>query len=118
MNSTADRDFDGWINGSRELRRPKYECIGPGGGMIIAHADGIGHYNALSIVWEWDEATRLYDKLDYTREGRTHWVLNVLRIVFGCHDDKYLTDPASGRAGAIILAARVAKRQRNTCRRG
>jgi hypothetical protein len=65
-------------------------CIGPGGGKLISHIDGIGHYNALSIVYELDTATGLYDKLDYQRPGRTHWVLSVIKRIFGDHDDEQL----------------------------
>ena len=90
LNATANRDFQCWEHGASTLQRPKYVALGQGAGRQIPHADGIGTYNALSIVYELDEATGLYDKLDYTREGRTHWVLNVLRQVFGEHDDGYL----------------------------
>jgi hypothetical protein len=63
--------------------------------MQIAHADGIGHYNALLIVgvfpvWEQDSATGLYDKLDFERPGRTHWNLRYLKEMFGIHDDQLL----------------------------
>jgi hypothetical protein len=58
--------------------------------MEIAHLDGIGSYNALSIVWELDPTTGLYDKLDFERPGRTHWTLNVLRQLMGEHDDHQL----------------------------
>lgn len=57
---------------------------------MIAHADGIGSYNALSIVYEQIPGTELYDKLDYQREGRTHWVLAMLKKIFGPHDDRQL----------------------------
>ena len=90
MNATADRDFECWQHGESGLRRPEYVCIGQGGGKLIPHADGIGSYNALSIVYELDEATGLYDKLDFQRPGRTHWVLNVLKRIFGEHDDHQL----------------------------
>jgi hypothetical protein len=90
MNATADRDFECYNTGGSKLRRPPYICIGLGGGMHIAHADGIGHYNALSIVWELDPATGLYDKLDYERPGRTHWNLGYLKEIFGIHDDQQL----------------------------
>ena len=90
MNATADRDFECYNTGGSRLRRPPYICIGLGGGMHIAHADGIGHYNALSIVWELDPATGLYDKLDYERPGRTHWNLGYLKEIFGIHDDQQL----------------------------
>ena len=56
--------------------------------MQIAHADGIGTYNAMTIVWEWDPHARLYGLLDYAREGRTHWVLATLEKIFGIHDDR------------------------------
>ena len=58
--------------------------------MYAAHADGIGTYNALTIVWELDPATGLYDKLDFERPGRTHWVVNMLRQLLGEHDDHQL----------------------------
>ena len=79
MNKTGDRDFDCWEHGESSLDRPKYLCLGPGAGKQIAHADGIGSYNALSIVYEYDEALGKYDKLDYERAGKTHWVLEMLR---------------------------------------
>ena len=47
LNDTADRDFDCWKHGESSLPRPKYVCIGHGGGKEIQHADGIGSYNAL-----------------------------------------------------------------------
>ena len=90
INATADRDFECYKTGGSARRRPPYICIGPGGGMQIAHADGIGHYNALSIVWELDPATGLYDKLDFERPGRTHWNLRYLKEIFGIHDDQLL----------------------------
>ena len=91
MNATADRDFECWAaDGVTSLPRPKFLCIGPGGGMQIAHADGIGTYNAMSIVYELDESTGLFDLLDYARKGRTHWTLNALRKIFGIHDDRQL----------------------------
>eukprot|EP00900_Chrysochromulina_parva_P014812 jgi/Chrpa1/23331/Chrysochromulina_OHIO_Genome00028025-RA len=90
LNATADRDFECLHNGGSALRRPPHICIGQGGGFEIAHADGIGSYNALSIVYELDQATGLYDILDYQRPGRTHWTLEYLRNVFGVHDDQQL----------------------------
>ena len=90
INATADRDFECYASGGSARRRPPYICIGPGGGMQIAHADGIGYYNALSIVWELDPATGLYDKLDFERPGRTHWNLMYLKEIFGIHDDQQL----------------------------
>lgn len=90
MNKTADRDFECWTQGDSARPRPAYECIGPGGGKLIAHADGIGSYNALSIVYEQVPGTELYDKMDYQREGRTHWVLEMLKKIFGTHDDRQL----------------------------
>ncbi|KOO29829.1 hypothetical protein Ctob_016126, partial [Chrysochromulina tobinii] len=79
LNQTASRDLECYANGSSVQRRPEYVCIGPGGAKEIAHADGIGTYNALTIIWELDPATGLYDKLDFERPGRTHWVINMLR---------------------------------------
>ena len=90
LNQTADRDFECYNTGTSTRRRPEYICIGPGGGMEIAHLDGIGSYNALSIVWELDPTTGLYDKLDFERPGRTHWTLNVLRQLMGEHEDHQL----------------------------
>jgi hypothetical protein len=91
LNATADRDFDSWrLQCESALPRPKYICIGPGGAKEIAHADGIGAYNALTIVWEYDAESGLYDKMDFQRPGQTHWVLNVLRRIFGEHDDQQL----------------------------
>ena len=90
LNATADRDFECWHKGSSTLRRPPYVCIGLGGGKEIPHADGIGSYNALSIVYELDPATGLYDKLDFQRPGRTHWNLAYLKEAFGIHDDQQL----------------------------
>jgi hypothetical protein len=90
LNQTASRDFECYANGSSTQRRPEYVCIGPGGAKEIAHADGIGTYNALTIVWELDPATGLYDKLDFERPGRTHWVINMLRQLLGEHDDHQL----------------------------
>ena len=90
LNATADRDFECWYKGSSTLRRPPYVCIGLGGGKEIPHADGIGSYNALSIVYELDPATGLYDKLDFQRPGRTHWNLAYLKEAFGIHDDQQL----------------------------
>ncbi|KOO32751.1 hypothetical protein Ctob_016308 [Chrysochromulina tobinii] len=87
---TADRDFECLTAGASARRRPGYLCIGPGGGSMIPHADGIGSYNALSIVWELDTQTGLYDALDFARPGRTHWVLNMLRQLLGDHDDQQL----------------------------
>ena len=90
LNDTADRDFDCWKHGESSLPRPKYVCIGLGGGKEIQHADGIGSYNALIIVYEQIEASGLYGAMDYQREGRTHWVLQLLKRIFGDHDDHYL----------------------------
>ena len=90
LNQTADRDFECLTAGASARRRPGYLCIGPGGGSMIPHADGIGSYNALSIVWELDAQTGLYDALDFARPGRTHWVLNMLRQLLGDHDDQQL----------------------------
>ena len=90
LNATADRDFECWETGGSARRRPPYVCIGQGGGKEIKHADGIGTYNALSIVWEFDTATGLYDMLDFQRPGRTHWTLEYLKNVFGIHDDQQL----------------------------
>ncbi|KOO26420.1 hypothetical protein Ctob_009367 [Chrysochromulina tobinii] len=90
LNQTASRDFECYANGSSTQRRPEYICIGPGGAKELAHADGIGTYNALTIVWELDPATGLYDKLDFERPGRTHWVLNMLRQLLGEHEDHQL----------------------------
>ena len=87
LNRTAARDFECWEKGESSKQRPAFECIGHGGGKHHTHADGIGTWNALSIVWEWDPTLQLYDKLDYQRKGRTHWVLNMLRRIFGEHDD-------------------------------
>ena len=41
-------------------------------------------------MYEVDAKTGLYDVMDYQRPGRTHWVLNVLKDIFGEHDDHYL----------------------------
>ena len=90
LNRTAERDFECLETGASALRRPDYVCIGPGGGKEIIHADGIGSYNALSIVWELDTETGLYGALDFARPGRTHWVLNMLRQLLGQHDDHQL----------------------------
>eukprot|EP00900_Chrysochromulina_parva_P012604 jgi/Chrpa1/21344/Chrysochromulina_OHIO_Genome00026080-RA len=90
LNQTASRDLECYANGSSVQRRPEYVCIGPGGAKEIAHADGIGTYNALTIIWELDPATGLYDKLDFERPGRTHWVINMLRQLLGKHDDHQL----------------------------
>ena len=91
LNKTADRDFDAWrTQCGSSLPRPRYVCIGRGGAKDIPHADGVGSYNALTIVWEYDEASGLFDKMDYQRPGRTHWVLNVLRRLLGEHDDQQL----------------------------
>jgi hypothetical protein len=90
LNATADRDYECYETGSSARRRPPFVCIGPGGGKEIPHADGIGSYNALSIVYELDPSTGLYDKLDYQRPGRTHWNLQYLKEVFGIHDDQQL----------------------------
>ena len=72
------------------MPRPKYECIGPGGAKELPHADGIGSYNAFTIVWEWSEELQLYDAMDYARKGRTHWVLAMIKKLFGIHDDRQL----------------------------
>ena len=90
LNATADRDYECYEKGSSARRRPAYVCIGPGGGKEIAHADGIGSYNALSIVYELDPSTGLYDKMDFQRPGRTHWNLGYLKEAFGIHDDQQL----------------------------
>jgi hypothetical protein len=66
LNATADRDFECLHKGGSALRRPSSICI--------------GSYNALSIVYELDQATGLYD---FQRPGRTHWTLEHLRSVFG-----------------------------------
>ena len=47
LNATADRDFECLHKGGSALRRPSSICI--------------GSYNALSIVYELDQATGLYD---------------------------------------------------------
>ena len=90
MNKTADRDFECWEHGETSKARPKFECIGPGGAKNIPHADGIGAWNTFTVVWEFDETTRKYDKLDYARPGRTKWVLELLRKLFGIHCDDQL----------------------------
>ena len=90
LNQTAERDFECLAAGASTRRRPEYLCIGPGGGKMIQHADGIGSYNALSIVWELDTQTGLYGPLDFARPGRTHWVLNMLRQLLGEHEDQQL----------------------------
>jgi hypothetical protein len=90
LNQTASRDFECYASGSSTQRRPEYICIGPGGAKELAHADGIGTYNALTIVWELDPSSGLYDKLDFERPGRTHWVLNMLRQLLGEHEDHQL----------------------------
>ena len=90
MNSTAERDFECWHRGHSDKPRPKFVCIGAGGAHDIAHEDGIGTWNALSLVYEWSEAIGLYDLLDFQRPGRTHWVLNALRAIMGTHDDQQL----------------------------
>ena len=90
LNATADRDFECWDEGASQRRRPAFLCLGPGAAHQIAHADGIGSYNALSIVYEQDPVTGLFDKLDYEREGRTKWVLEMIRQVFGIHTDRQL----------------------------
>ena len=90
LNQTADHDFECYAAGASARKRPDYLCIGQGGGKQIAHADGIGSYNALSIVWELDTQTGLYGALDFARPGRTHWVLNMLRQLLGEHEDQQL----------------------------
>ena len=90
LNATGDRDFECWEKGGSEKKRPAYVCIGQGGGVSIPHADGIGTWNALILVYEVDPATGLCHPLDYTRKGRTHWVLDMLRRIFGIHNDKQL----------------------------
>ena len=90
INKTGDREFDILKHGETTMRRPRYVCIGPGGAYEIPHADGIGTYNAMSIVYERMEGTDLYDKLDYQKEGRTHWVLSLLERLLGTHDDRQL----------------------------
>ena len=70
--------------------RPEPPHIGPGGAKEIPHADGIGTWNALIVVYEFNPVTRKYDKLDYTRAGRTHWTLRLIERLFGIHDDHQL----------------------------
>jgi hypothetical protein len=90
LNMTAARDFESWARGETTLPRPEFLCIGEGGGKLIPHADGIGSYNALSVVYEQIPGSQLFDKMDYQKEGRTHWVLNILRRILGTNDDHML----------------------------
>ena len=56
LNATADRDFDSWQRDALSpLPRPEFLAIGSGGGKLVAHADGIGSFNALSLVLELQE---------------------------------------------------------------
>ena len=90
IDNTRARDLECWRHGESTRPRPKYACIGSGAGVMVPHADGVGAYNALSIVYDLDFETGLYGALDYQRAGRTHWVVEMIRKVFGTHDDHQL----------------------------
>ena len=90
MDKTIDRDFDLWTQGHTNKSRPEYVCLGMGAGKQIAHADGIGSYNALSLLYERDSETGLYDLLDFERPRHTHWVLKYMRQIFGDIEDQML----------------------------
>ena len=58
--------------------------------MQVPHADGIGSYNALILIYERIEGTDLYGLLPFDRPGRTHWTLSFIKQVMGDISDRQL----------------------------
>ena len=116
LNGAAEREFELWEtagDGAENARtskpRHEYLCLGKGAAVMIPHTDGIGHWNALDVIWEAvPHEDDLYVPLDFERECNIHFVLSYMgQVLGGCDDQRMLSFLFNGVRWGIDMPHQV-----------